>query len=161
MKQGVFQRAITKWGDEIRLVFLMEVDECDLDFYETHFIAQLNTLVPNGYNADGGGKARRGKDHSQYIHELTDEMIIADQHLSTRNAAKKRGVGKNTIWNRRKKLGLDTNKPAVSRSAITQDDKQKMIELRRLQLSYPAIGRQFGISPQSVCDVVKGRRKCQ
>jgi group I intron endonuclease len=64
-------RAMLKYGvDKFSCEMLLEVDNHDLlDEYEKFYIKKYNTIVPNGYNLEGGGTLRKK------VNKITREKI--------------------------------------------------------------------------------------
>ena len=51
----LLENAIKKYGDNMEFEILLEVNNEHLNFYETRFIRQFNTMEPFGYNIRSGG----------------------------------------------------------------------------------------------------------
>jgi group I intron endonuclease len=51
----LLENAIKKYGDKMEFEILLEVNDTQLDFYETRFIQQYGSMEPTGYNIRTGG----------------------------------------------------------------------------------------------------------
>lgn len=71
----LIRRAINKYGIEnFRRIVLWECsDHNELDIFERYFIDFLNTMVPNGYNLEGGGRANYPV--SQALRDKTSKIM--------------------------------------------------------------------------------------
>ena len=116
--------AIKKYSRENFVSEIIELcDEIDLDFRESHWIASLNTLAPNGYNlatgGQGGGrrskatkrllsKRKSGENHPLYGKRGKDcHMYGKSPSQETRDKISNTLKG-NIPWNKGKK-GLQTS----------------------------------------------------
>lgn len=53
-------KAITKYGsDNFTFEILLQCPQICFDYWECHFIAEHNSIAPNGYNLTGGGNVRK------------------------------------------------------------------------------------------------------
>ena len=77
------QRAYDKYGeDNFEFKLLMECSEDDLDFWEKHYIEQLDTQNENcGYNLDGGGsKSRLMSDKTKSLMSIARKgRVVSDE----------------------------------------------------------------------------------
>ena len=82
-RKNIFCNAIRKHGrDKFNFEILIYCNKSDVDFYECKFITFYNTLLPNGYNTDPGGKTN--KNQSQFIKERLSK-ISRFLHISDEN----------------------------------------------------------------------------
>lgn len=61
----LLENAIKKYGDEMEYEVLVEVNEIELDRYESGFIELYGTIEPNGYNIRSGGSVSTHSDESR------------------------------------------------------------------------------------------------
>jgi group I intron endonuclease len=74
--------ALRKYGVAIFDKLLLEsVPEEELDYWETHYIQECNSIYPNGYNFDSGGHTGKhlSKEHKKKIGESNKGKIITEE----------------------------------------------------------------------------------
>ncbi len=74
----ILENAIKKYGSEnIVVETLLETDNKQLDFYESKYIEEYNTVEPNGYNIRSGGSVGI---HSIESRERMKQMKLGDKN---------------------------------------------------------------------------------
>ena len=75
----VLNHAINKYGPEnFKVEELLCCNVNDLDFYETKFIDEYNTLVPNGYNLQVGGTFTKHSDETCKKRSASMKKLLRD-----------------------------------------------------------------------------------
>jgi group I intron endonuclease len=85
--------ALRKYGrDAFIYTVVLNCKKSEMDFYEIYFIAEYNSLAPNGYNLHGGGKTpiimseeskmRHSQNRREYFKD--QKLPIFVQHLKTK-----------------------------------------------------------------------------
>jgi hypothetical protein len=89
-------RALRKYGIEnFEIILLENVPEEELDYWETHYIKECNSISPNGYNFDSGGNKNkhRCEETRKKISESNKGKIFSEEYkkkLSEAHKGKKR-----------------------------------------------------------------------
>jgi hypothetical protein len=75
-------KAIQKYGsDNFDKLLLESVPEKELDYWETHYIQECNSIFPNGYNFESGGHKNKHlhKEHKRKISEANRKRTHSEE----------------------------------------------------------------------------------
>ena len=109
--------AIRKYGkDKFKVEVLKICKEEELNYWEEHFIKELNTLEPNGYNLTTGGSSHRKSESTKKL--MSEIMKVKGGHLHTEETKKKisENLKSNTEFqrilaeNNKKRIGIPQSK---------------------------------------------------
>ena len=140
-----FHNAIKKYGIKNFKIVSFSCPEEDLDWTETFLINELNTLSPNGYNLESGGRVNRHpnkitkKRLSRAVKKYYKEHPEAKEEISKRNKKRfenleeRKKTGKKTQewWDNnpkeKEKLSIRMTKYYEKNPEIKQIQREKML----------------------------------
>lgn len=155
--KSIIKDAILKYGKENFIFEVLETVTCPiiLEFKERKYIKDLNTLVPNGYNIETGGRNK-----SLAISDST-RLKLSTSHLGKKYPSRKK---RETSWNKGKSSwskGLrfsESHKKALSKGQTWR--KKKIISSDGiLYNSISEAARILKTSSGKICAVLNGKRK--
>jgi group I intron endonuclease len=112
----LLENAIKKYGDALEFEVLVEVNDKDLDLYETRCIEMYNSIEPNGYNIRSGGSA------GCHSNESRERMRVAKLGVLNHNFGKPRTEeAKNAI-----SIAKSGEKHHFYGKSFTEDHKLKL-----------------------------------
>ena len=121
--------AIEKYGwENFQSKIIEECDNEKLNEREMHWIAELNTIAPNGYNLTMGGKSTRGYIHSKESRQkMSEEKLGKKTHEWTeeqKESLRQKMSGSNNPFygkkhtNNNRKKCIDTLRANFNREAV-------------------------------------------
>lgn len=136
--------------DMFEISMVIEVNKDDLDYFESQYIAEWNTLHPNGYNITHGGKGILGYKHTDesksFLRDNTTKVLrslTAEQRelrfskLSKALKGKpKTAAHKKALSNTRKRLYKE-GKLVAHNKGVPMSEEQKL-KLREAKLGKPS-----------------------
>tara|TARA_A100001015_G_scaffold319696_2_gene443444 strand:- start:3349 stop:4083 length:735 start_codon:yes stop_codon:yes gene_type:complete len=128
--------AIRKYGEnnfKIEVLKVCKIEE--LNHWEEHYIKELNTLEPNGYNLTTGGLSHRKSESTKKL--MSEIMKIKGGHLHTEETKKKISENlksnsefqKNLLERNKKKIGVPQAKQP--RKNASDNDLPKYISSKK------------------------------
>ena len=183
-EDSVFHRAIKKYGFEnFEYEVLLRTNDIDfLNDKEIEYIEKLQTIVPNGYNIDKGGRNnyherktkeewRRNLSFAKGV--LTEEEVIKLRELFLLKASPTEIYNQyysDRITSLQAFMNIWCGKryscimPEVFEGQVgrhTKLTKEKAHQIKELiaekKLTYREIGEKFGVSRSTIVDIQKGR----
>lgn len=157
--------AIQEYGKEHFWYEILESQVSDADARERYWIAELDTLAPNGYNIMEGGSAPPhyfGEDHhNATISDIDVDRLIWDlenTNTSLSSLGGKYGISKRQVMRindgssrRRDNVDYPARKNPNINGKLTDEDVDKIIHLLKYTYRfYGDIGREFGVSSHTI-----------
>lgn len=131
-------KAISKYGsDNFDKLILENIPEEELDYWEIHYINECQSLVPSGYNFDGGGNEQKHR-HEETKKKLREANIGKHPTEET----KQKMIENNCHYWLGKARSVDTIKKMseamkgntyAKGNKFTEEQKQKLSELHKGQ----------------------------
>jgi hypothetical protein len=121
--------AFRLYGKDVFTVVLLKTCPLEeMDKWEQHYIAELNTLYPNGYNLTKGGKTARFKAIANDV--TTPTLTLA----GPRGGCKHRTTATRELISKRIKATLNTDsvRTSIMKRTQIQHNKQKIERFRGL-----------------------------
>lgn len=182
-EDSLFHRAVKKYGfDNFDYEILFESDKVeDLNQKEMEYIKVFNTLAPNGYNIDAGGRnnyhGEPEKDSKILMSKakgvLTEEEIrmlrqeylnhghpveLYNKYFSDKISSLQAFLN---IWCGKRYGYIMPEVFELRTDKHTKLDKQKAHEIKELiskkELTYREIGELYGVSRSTIADIQKGK----
>ena len=157
-------RARKKYGiDAFDFEILKECEDEELNKWETYYIKELNTKVPNGYNMTDGGDGRSGY---KFIYSEESKKKMSESHKGKKLSQEQRKKMSESLKGRKfseehmrkiseAKKGVFNIK---SSKPVLQIDKQTNEILAEFS-STMEIQRQLGINNSHIASCCRGERK--
>ena len=94
-----FWNAICKYGgiSNFKLTILAEVDDNELDDLEQYYIKEYNSLVPNGYNIQHGGKSKTEQSSCKKVCKYSENGELLAIYNSVSQAAREHSCSAGNI----------------------------------------------------------------
>jgi group I intron endonuclease len=150
----LFHNAIRKYGiDSFDLEELESCDTCDsLNDCEIHWIKELNTLSPFGYNLVTGGKSGTPSEDTR------KKMSIAK--LGGQNALGHKVSEEVRQILREKQLGKLREDNQGSNNGMSKLDEQQVLKIKTLSntMTHKDIAKVFGVSRATIGLIISGKR---
>lgn len=182
-EDSVFHRAIQKYGFEnFEYEILYTSDNIEeLNQQEQKFIKELNTLVPNGYNVDNGGRNNIHGEHkkdskilmSEAKGALTEEEVkmlrleylnngcpteLYKKYFSNKISSFQAFLN---IWCGKRYTYIMPEVFELRKNKHTKLNKEKAHEIKELikqgNLTYREIGELYGVSRSTIQDIQQGK----
>jgi group I intron endonuclease len=161
---GLFHRAIRKYGiDGFSFEVLVECEVDELNEQEKFYIAQYNSMYPNGYNMAPGGYCAVGTKLSlSDVEEITS--LLKNTEIPNKDIGEIFSVGINTIakintgkmW--RRDITYPIRQTNHSDVRLSESDVYEIIYLiKNTDRSLLDIGKQFGVKDHCISDINRGR----
>lgn len=175
-----FHRALRKYGlENFKYEILIEnINDVDvLNNLEIFYIKKYNSLIPNGYNVEPGGKnCHKPKTIEQKVKltwgqaKLTEEEIIELRKAYMRKESPKKIYDEKykdrlhynsflNIWSGRRYSNIMPE--ALEKGRHTKMTQEKADEIRELyakeKISYQKLADKFDISKSTVADIINNR----
>jgi group I intron endonuclease len=121
--QTLLYRAIRKYGlDAFDRRVLEECDEAALDERERHWIAELKTLKPGGYNMTEGGQGTRGHQHTEETKQHLSQVLRGRQFTKEhRQNLSRAHTGRRHTPETKQKCSL------AAKSAVYTDERRRKV----------------------------------
>jgi group I intron endonuclease len=119
--------AVRLYGNDAFTVILLKTCPLEeMDKWEQHYIAELNTLYPNGYNLTHGGRAAR------YVAERKNIAMPTLNSAGPRGGCKHRTTATRELISKRIKATLNTDsvRTSIMKRTQQQHSKQKIERFR-------------------------------
>jgi group I intron endonuclease len=157
-------RALQKYGiDNFDKLLLEEVPEEELDYWETYYIRECNSIYPNGYNLESGGNKNK------HVHEETKKKIsktetgrpspMKNRHHTEEARKKISEAGKGAIFSKERKEKIRKSKlgkpcPSYVKKLISETTKgRKRTEEFKRKISKVTKGEKNPMFGKSVYDI--------
>ena len=113
----LIHEAIVKYGrDHFRVECLMEVDDAELETYESAFIKELNTMYPAGYNLTSGGEEKK-QVHPDVLAKIKAAVRRGPEHHWYQNNG----------WTGKTHSEDTKNKMRTSMKAVYTEDRRDLV----------------------------------
>lgn len=173
-------RSIRKYGLENFKYEILVKDVNDIELLnnlEIYYIQKFNSLVPNGYNIEEGGKnCRKPKTQEQKIKLTWSQAKLSEEEIIELRKAYANNESPSKIYEEKYKDRLHYNSflniwsgkrygnilpELLQNGRHTKMTQEKANEIRKIyqeeKISYQKIADKFGISKSTVADIISNR----
>lgn len=177
---SILHRAFRKYGFE-NFSYEILIDDIEdielLNELETYYIKKFNSLVPNGYNIEEGGKnCKKPKTQEQKTKLTWGQAKLTEEEIIELRIAYKEGKSPKQIYDEKYKDRLHYNSflniwsgrryknimpEYIEKGRHTKLTKEKVDEIRKKykeeNTSYQKLAEEFNCSKSTIADIIKER----